>query len=65
MKNSAHRLLIIDDEAGIRDFLSTVARDLGFDVRAVAAADEFFAALEDFDPTVMILDLNMPGRDGI
>ena len=65
MKNASNRLLIVDDEAGIRDFLSAVAQGLGFEVHAVGNADEFTVAVEEFKPTAMILDLNMPGSDGI
>jgi len=65
MNTASNRLLIVDDEAGIRDFLSAVAQGLGFEVRAIGNAEEFSTALGDFKPTAMILDLNMPGSDGI
>ena len=65
MKALSDRLLIVDDEASIRDFLDTVAEQLGFEVYAIGNADEFSGAVEEFRPTAIILDLNMPGSDGI
>lgn len=65
MKPSSDRLLIVDDEASIRDFLNTVAHKLGFEVFTIGNAGEFSGAVEEFRPTAIILDLNMPGSDGI
>jgi EAL domain-containing protein (putative c-di-GMP-specific phosphodiesterase class I)/CheY-like chemotaxis protein len=65
MRGISNRLLIVDDEASIRDYLCTVGEQLGFQVRAIAAAEELAAELKDFGPTALILDLNMPGSDGI
>ena len=61
----SNRLLIVDDEAGVRDFLNTVATGLGFEVRTIGDTREFASAIEDFRPTTLILDLKMPGSDGI
>ncbi len=65
MNTLSNRLLIVDDESGIRDYLSAVSQGLGFEVRAIGNADEFSTAVDEFKPTAMILDLNMPGSDGI
>jgi len=59
------RLLVVDDEAGIRVLLKTVAEALGFEVRTSGNAEEFVAALKAFQPTMLVLDLNMPGCDGV
>ena len=61
----ANRIVIIDDEPAIRDFVSIVAGDLGFEVRDTGSADEFFALVESFEPTLVLLDLTMPNVDGI
>lgn len=65
MNTKSNRLLIVDDEAGIRDFLRTVAEQLDFEVYAIGNAEEFSGAVEEFRPTAIILDLNIPGSDGI
>ncbi len=65
MDQIPNRLLIIDDEAGIRDFISNVAKGVGYEVRATGDPDEFFSLLGDFRPSTLIIDLNMPKVDGI
>jgi DNA-binding response OmpR family regulator len=59
------RLLVIDDDPAIGQMVSAVAEGMGFEVRATERADEFAAIYEDFQPTVVILDLVMPEVDGI
>ncbi len=65
MDQTSNRLLIIDDEAAICDFVSGVAERLGYQVRATGDPDEFLSLLGDFRPSTLILDLNMPEIDGI
>ena len=59
------RVLIVDDEASIRTILSALLTKNGCDVQT---ADGGKAALESFDafvPAVVLLDLKMPGMDGM
>ena len=65
MNQIPNRLLIIDDEAGICDFVSGVAEKLGYEVRATGDPNKFLSLLGDFKPSILILDLNMPEVDGI
>lgn len=65
MKKNANRLLVIDDEAEICNLFSSVAEQLGFEVRTTGEADEFISLNRDFNPTVVILDLHMPQADGV
>ena len=44
---------------------SSVAEQLGFEVRTTGEADKFISLNRDFNPTVVILDLHMPQADGI
>jgi EAL domain-containing protein (putative c-di-GMP-specific phosphodiesterase class I) len=60
-----NRLLVIDDEPDIRDFIKVVAEDIGFEVTEADNQVEFQAALQSFSPTVIVLDLMMPGVDGV
>ena len=65
MNTKSNRLLVVDDEPGIRNFLRTVAEQLDFEVYAIGNAEEFSGAVEEFRPTAIILDLNMHGSDGV
>jgi DNA-binding NtrC family response regulator len=59
------RVLIIDDEAGIRSILSALLKKNGY---LVQAADSGRAGLDmyaHFKPAVILLDLKMPGIDGM
>ena len=57
-------ILIVDDDAAMRDALSEAARDLG--QRGLAASGaEAIALLDAQAIDAMLLDLRMPGMDGI
>ena len=60
-----NRLLVMDDDPDVGAFFGQVGEDLGFDVRVIALPEHFVAAVLEFSPTVLLLDLQMPGRDGI
>ena len=62
---SANRLLVIDDEPDVAAFVAEVAGDLGFETRALSDPEQFEAELQRFSPTVIVLDLQMPNKDGI
>lgn len=59
------RLVMVDDNEAIGGFVRGVAEPLGYAVETYANAAGFEAALERGDPEVIILDLVMPGTDGI
>src|SRR5258708_26550250 len=58
-------LLVVDDEAGIRESLSSILEDEGYHVEAVGSAEEALerAAAGNFD--VVLLDVWLPGIDGL
>ncbi|WP_162916757.1 response regulator [Dongia deserti] len=60
-----NRLLIVDDEPSVARVIETVARELGFEVAAIHASEEFETALSQLDPTIICLDITMPDRDGV
>lgn len=62
---STNRLLIVDDEAAIARIIEQAARDVGFQVRAIFDSGDFEKAVQEIDPNVVILDIAMPGRDGL
>ncbi len=58
-------VLIVDDEEGIRDTLAGIFEDEGYEPRAVASGEEAVAAARESSPDVAILDVWLPGMDGI
>jgi len=64
-QRSANRVLIIDDDAAIRRTWRKVAEAAGFEVRATDDAAVVREHLVAWRPSLVILDLQMPGRDGI
>jgi CheY-like chemotaxis protein/anti-sigma regulatory factor (Ser/Thr protein kinase) len=58
------RVLIVDDEADVRELLTLILESRGGDVRAVSSAAEAFEAIDSFKPDVLLADLRMPEEDG-
>lgn len=65
MGEKIHRLLIVDDEIGVCEILREVGESCDYEVKTVISAKEFFSIYLTFDPTFIILDLNIPDHDGI
>ncbi|MGH8126118.1 MAG: EAL domain-containing response regulator [Rhodanobacteraceae bacterium] len=61
----SRRLLILDDEPTVAQTVAFAARRHGFAVRTSGSAEDFFADVTRFDPTHIIIDLLMPGMDGV
>jgi len=59
------RILVVDDETGIRESLSEVLREEGFYVDAVGNGEEALEALKQNTYDLMLLDLMMPGMSGV
>ena len=59
------RLAVIDDDPGVCKFVSRIARDLGFEVATATQSEEFRRLCREFKPAVVVMDLGMPGVDGI
>ncbi len=60
-----NRLLVVDDEAAIGSLIAAAALDCGYDALATVSAKTFKSELLSFQPTLIALDLSMPGEDGI
>jgi len=60
-----NRLMVMDDDPDVGAFFGQVRQDLGFEVRIVADPEQFGPNVLEFSPSVILLDLQMPGRDGI
>jgi len=58
-------LLIVDDEASLRDFLSIVFEEEGWSVETAASLEEAHAAIQRREPDVVLCDLMLPDGSGI
>jgi len=65
MTESKTRILVVDDDARLRDLLNRYLNEQGYAVRVVPDATEMdrYLARERYD--LMILDLMLPGEDGL
>ena len=59
------RVLVCDDELDVREMLQEYLRKRGFDVISAANADQLRAMLEAGNVDLIVLDINMPGEDGL
>jgi DNA-binding NtrC family response regulator len=59
------RVLIIDDEASIRSILSTLLKANGYHVQVADSGESGLDIYAQFKPAVILLDLKMPGIDGM
>ncbi len=58
------QVLVVDDEADVREWISTVLTESGAQVIAVGSVGEALAALEQLRPDVLVSDIGMPDEDG-
>ena len=59
------RILVIDDEAAIRDSLKMTLEYEGYEYVGAATGQEGLALAEREAPDLVLLDVKMPGMDGI
>lgn len=62
---TAPRVLILDDDELVAATLHAMVEAIGAQARATSDAERFFSALETWQPTHILLDLNMPNLDGM
>ena len=60
-----HSILIVDDEQSIRDSLTGILQDEGFRVVTADNGEEALTRLGDERPDLVLLDIWMPGMDGL
>ena len=60
-----YKVLIADDENEIRNLLRLYLENDGFTVADVASGDLVAGAMAEFKPDIVLLDIMMPGKDGI
>ncbi len=63
--NTKETILLVDDEAGIRNLLSISLADEGYDVITAADGREALEMFRANTPSIVMTDIKMPGMDGI
>ncbi len=64
-ETAVKRILIVDDEEGIRATLSTVLRRQGYEVQTAGSFEEVDPLLATFSPDTIVLDVMLPGLSGL
>ncbi len=59
------RVLVIDDDPGVRDYMEALVSRQGFRVFVAADAEQALSGLDDSRPDVITLDVVLPGMDGL
>ena len=58
-------VLVIDDDASIRESLSNLIRSMGLNVQTCASAQEFLSRQRPDAPSCLVLDVELPGLSGL
>jgi two-component system nitrogen regulation response regulator NtrX len=61
----ARRVLVVDDEGGVRDAMRQLLEYEGIEVRTVPSGDEALTLYPEFAPHLVFLDVKMAGLDGL
>ncbi len=64
-KEKAYRVLVIDDDAPQAAFAEAILRKAGMQIRVVTDALNSLDELDQFRPDLILMDINMPGADGL
>jgi response regulator RpfG family c-di-GMP phosphodiesterase len=59
------RILIVDDDASVRDVISVLLQEEGYECRTASSAEAALEIAAAEAPPLVISDMKMPGRDGI
>jgi len=62
---SAGSVLVVDDEAGMRDTVAEILECAGFEVSTARSGEDALTRLAERTFDVVLMDIRMPGRDGI
>jgi CheY-like chemotaxis protein len=58
-------VLVVDDEAGMRDTMVAILEHHGYRVWSAPDGETAFSAVQEKDFDVLVMDIRMPGRDGV
>ena len=58
------RILIVEDSPDNMKLFRTILTLKGHEVSGLPSGDELLPALEQFDPELVLMDIQLPGKDG-
>ena len=64
-ERKGNKILIIDDETDLRDLIKDVLEEEGYEVFCASNGADGILLNETINPDLIVLDLRMPGMDGI
>ena len=64
-KTTRGRVLVVDDDSSLSEMLTLVLRTEGFEPMVCSTGEKAMAAVRDFRPDIVLLDLMLPGKDGV
>ncbi len=62
---SGQRILVVDDDPDVVEYVCTFLRDSGYETCSADAYESALEALEEAPVDILILDVMMPGRSGL
>ena len=64
-RSTPQRIWVVDDDAEQRRLVGTYLSDQGYDVRCLSSGEQLMARLESQRPDLVVLDVMLPGDDGL
>ena len=58
-------IFVVDDDASVREALGNLLESVGFDARMFSSTEEFRSAVRPDAPSCLLLDLQLPGANGL
>ena len=58
-------IYLVEDDTGIRELVTYTLKNTGFDVQGFSCGEEFWQALREKLPQLVLLDIMLPGEDGL
>jgi len=62
---AAPTILVVDDDASVREAVASLLRSVGLEVRTYATPNDFLGTKRPEGPSCLILDVRMPGLSGL
>lgn len=62
---SEQKILIVDDDPQISALMRAILESVGYEIKNVSCGREALKVIDDFDPHLVLLDINMPGLSGL